>query len=1255
MKNIPDFDIELAQAVDYILGSALAKKALRKPPYDNYTNILNEIIRSIDRLADNCHMPEFTNHAMPHICSIVKRASEWAESDGWLEKISEKEAAYLLMALLVHDIGMLSQDANDIPDEEKVRCMKGFSDIPNWVRRTHVTRLDKLLRRLLDGYRVSDEGLDKHLSIIIIIASSHEKWPWDEKFVVNETLVKEAGISVERIKALNAVLAVCDLLDEDSNRCDTMTLIKHRHGSTLNMAHWIRHALTEQVVGVKGHEVEVRFRKIIPSDEQHEIIYRALRNHYRLVKLYNSVLNDIGAEIRKIEFNPNDGIPQKEDEVSEQLKDWENIPEFKHHLVEQLMCTFMKEALNNDNGDACLRERLDDIGLESLSLTGVKEFLEPTELVMPEEKIIYGKGTVLERIRYIKGIADDAYINGNIGQLCQVCVAAIDICNEIELKEIYWAIIYIGVYINGRDAYYQTSEKYSNQLDIRAVNIHKRGIIVGGSYQPLLDVMLKFLEPDVSDEKLVKYREHLMKGDYNDLKEDTATSLLLETLIGMFFIHGEGMLFQEIAEFFVHELKDKKPMLERNVIDAMKRLNLQYKIFDEINCISEEELDLSVNPAFARAWIYLYRAEWKKTKEQYESLVRIAERNADYFSSVQGYRNMVGTIWRLEDVGKCNNYYGNLTSGVYRYQRVCLEHGYPVFWQKREHEIEELLAEIKKNGEKVPAERMRLQRLIALRRIEALKYWNFGEYIESIRNEARMTYELGVYENKYHEYCGIKECLPEAIILSIQGISRTIVSKEEMKKVFFRMHQEYPEGIDIVANYIINNQCLLHWEFVSPWMEYLAIYLKEDQVERMVKWIVQYNDNSYRQSHHFDLKEFGYLKYMVDKMNPESWELIKTIVVNIFREERFYRLNENVGDMILRYAPKDFCITLLEMIYGWKEEGITSSTRYGIIVELSKWRKEDMLDEMRLFVKRCREKKDCEVYERLEELIEVDNLGELKSIDVVKIEQEVVNFLKGLSQEVLETYDSRTALEVRRKMYNQNWSLADETDVVRIINYIQDFMKNQTKPLRGYWFKEFCGLFYAIANGGNVNERKKIVEFIIEEYINNSQYEELENPHIHGGLFSSVQIHIDEYKAVSFNIAHLLIACLGEISPQYWETCMRFMMKQLRSDRLEQYMYATILFSYIYFVGDGLSKGIALSGLMLIRGQLEIDDKDFENRMKFVVRGMKWLEKSKMWFGENTFLQLEKDDSYYRTMFTDIILERKQEVVDAEVIRWREG
>lgn len=104
MKQIPDFDIELNQTVSFVFESQITKKAMERPPFDDFANILVEIIQSIDRLADNCHMAEFTNHAMPHICSIIKRASEWAESDGWIKKISSQEAAYLLLALLIHDI-----------------------------------------------------------------------------------------------------------------------------------------------------------------------------------------------------------------------------------------------------------------------------------------------------------------------------------------------------------------------------------------------------------------------------------------------------------------------------------------------------------------------------------------------------------------------------------------------------------------------------------------------------------------------------------------------------------------------------------------------------------------------------------------------------------------------------------------------------------------------------------------------------------------------------------------------------------------------------------------------------------------------------------------------------------------------------------------------------------------------------------------------------------------------------------------------
>lgn len=36
---------------------------------------------------------------------------------------TSKEAAYLLMALLIHDIGMPSQDAKELPETEQLKYM----------------------------------------------------------------------------------------------------------------------------------------------------------------------------------------------------------------------------------------------------------------------------------------------------------------------------------------------------------------------------------------------------------------------------------------------------------------------------------------------------------------------------------------------------------------------------------------------------------------------------------------------------------------------------------------------------------------------------------------------------------------------------------------------------------------------------------------------------------------------------------------------------------------------------------------------------------------------------------------------------------------------------------------------------------------------------------------------------------------------------------------------------------------------------
>ncbi len=231
MKEIPDFDIELAQATDYILRCPLANKAFSCPPFQNFANIVTDTIRWIDQLADNCHMPEFTNHALPHICSIVKRASEWGESDGWLKDTTPQEAGYLLIALLIHDIGMLSQDSRDIPEEQKLQHLKGLSDISGWVRRTHVIRIEMLVKNFLAYYTEQDPSLTSHLDVIIGMAQSHSKWPWEPDFVTNREQIASLGLDAERIGALNAVIAVCDLLDEDSKRCTDQAPFWNDHES----------------------------------------------------------------------------------------------------------------------------------------------------------------------------------------------------------------------------------------------------------------------------------------------------------------------------------------------------------------------------------------------------------------------------------------------------------------------------------------------------------------------------------------------------------------------------------------------------------------------------------------------------------------------------------------------------------------------------------------------------------------------------------------------------------------------------------------------------------------------------------------------------------------------------------------------------------------------------------------------------------------------------------------------------------------
>src|SRR3712207_3623284 len=101
-RPLPDPDLNLRDSRDFILGSRLARQAFNSD-WDGISLVARDLIESVYRLVLSCHMPEFTDHGLPHLCSLIDRISRWSLLDGKLlvDSITPNEAATLLFATLL--------------------------------------------------------------------------------------------------------------------------------------------------------------------------------------------------------------------------------------------------------------------------------------------------------------------------------------------------------------------------------------------------------------------------------------------------------------------------------------------------------------------------------------------------------------------------------------------------------------------------------------------------------------------------------------------------------------------------------------------------------------------------------------------------------------------------------------------------------------------------------------------------------------------------------------------------------------------------------------------------------------------------------------------------------------------------------------------------------------------------------------------------------------------------------------------------
>lgn len=385
MRPLPDPELYFRDARDFIFTSALCRRALTQPNPPNLAVFLQAVLQHVFRLSLSCHLPEFTDHGLSHLCSLVDRLSHWsrpsaaaADGESVLDALRPEDCAVLLLGTLFHDIGMLSQRVEDMPEDATDLSFRAVTDIPTWVRRTHVDRLERLVRQLFSDSNLCGDLEGRTLNRAFRVARAHAKWPWEWK----------AFRFSRKDAALASMLAVADLLDEDATRCDTSTLIKHRRGSVLNCAHWIRHALTTSRLLVSQGKFVAKLARPPGTGKSLEPVFDGIRNHYRLALLYNSKLKQIGAKIQ-VEFCPVLGIPRSE---ASGLRDWNTIPGFQTEtaLTMHLFSSLSNEALADPaHITPKVVAKLRTVGIAPVDLSLLRQVLGEIEIRSEEERVFH--------------------------------------------------------------------------------------------------------------------------------------------------------------------------------------------------------------------------------------------------------------------------------------------------------------------------------------------------------------------------------------------------------------------------------------------------------------------------------------------------------------------------------------------------------------------------------------------------------------------------------------------------------------------------------------------------------------------------------------------------------------------------------------------------------------------------------------------------------------------------------------------------
>ncbi len=430
-------------------------------------------------------------------------------------------------------------------------------------------------------------------------------------------------------------------------------------------------------------------------------------------------------------------------------------------------------------------------------------------------------GKKKKAVEFLKTKACEAYLSGDVGAVRHLSAIALEKASQtaeredLKLEDFIWAFVFMLNYLKSDWEFSQLLVKAYESFGYRQDSKTNDGVIIPRLTRPdsatsPYAVLLNFLF-DVFKPNWPLIEEHkkgmanldisfLLKGSSGEdcgvcaLEDELLLSLIIEVL---WYLEPRGEYWLSLCEKWIEQATQADP--SSSISQALSRTRVRLRVQQAILFPVEEESPLNLIDEvysrgeacypLAKAWFYFYHERWQDLDQLIPQMVKLIPFESEYFLSLQGLINMTGykrglTVQREESKAGQHEYFDQ-TPGVMRYQRVQLSRPTAIFHYQRGVLFDGELAKARRRQFACGHLRAHALRLLILLKLDALRIWDLGSYLEAMEREMKLSLQLGLYRDPKGEYRGFPDCLKNALLCAVKCLSVDSEDLPELEKCRF--------------------------------------------------------------------------------------------------------------------------------------------------------------------------------------------------------------------------------------------------------------------------------------------------------------------------------------------------------------------------------------------------------------------------------------------------------------------------------------